>query len=170
MILGGCALFGQGDYYFKTGGDTVYCEFKKVFPTTIKVKTKGQKNLWLTAEEISGFTKDGVSFVSKKILNQKKDPHIFLPDDKADRKYKFNDPNLSMISGNGLAFYELVEFGSVPAYGRSSSVSFYIENDSLGLSKVPQTKLIGGADEIEVISFLLSYLKSNKTVEKNLIQ
>ena len=168
MIFGCCTLSGQGGYYFKNGGDTVYCEFKKVFPTTIKVKTKEQKNLWITAEEISGFTKDGVSFVSKKILNQKKNPNIFLPDDKIDRSYKFSDPNLGMISGNGVTFYQLEEFGGVSAYGRSSSVSLYIENDSLGLSKVPLIKLIGRPNQSDVIKFLRSYLKNNKATESKL--
>jgi len=170
MLFGCCTLFGQDGYYFKTVGDTVYCQFKKVFPGFIKVKTKEQKNLWLTADEIKGFTKDGIPFVSKKILNPKKDPYIFLPNDKMDRQYKFSDPNLAMISGNGITFYELVEFGGVSAhtYGRSSTISLYIENDSLGLSKVPQMKLIGGADQMEVTNVLHNYLKSNKAIEKKL--
>jgi len=41
------------------------------------------------------------------------------------------------------------EFGGVSRYqyGRSTTITFYIENDSLGLTKVPYMKAIGGNTE-----------------------
>jgi hypothetical protein len=160
---------GQDGYYVGKGGDTVFCEFKKVFPRAIKVKTEKEGTKTFSPDDVSAFTKDGVSFKAKKITNQKKNSFIFLPDDKEDRKYLYSDPNLTMISGKGVTFYELEEFGGASRYGRDVTITFYIENDSLGLTKVPYLKAIGGsAEPIDVINALYDYLKSDEATAKKL--
>jgi len=168
LIISRC-LLGQSNYYVGKGGDTVFCEFKKVFPRSIRVKTEKEGTKTLSTDQVSAFTKDGVPFKAKKITNQKKNPFIFLPGDKEDRKYLYSDPNLVMISGKGITFFELEEFGGVSQYGRSITVTFYIENDSLGLTKVPYMKAIGGnTEQIDVINALYGYLSSNEAIEKKL--
>ena len=167
-------LFGQGGYYVTIGGDTVRCEFKKCFPRSIKVKTEQNGTQTLETDEVVSFVKDGVPFVRKKIVNQEKRAYIFLPNDKVDRKYQYSDPNLVMMSGKGITFYELEEFGGVEthggmSYGRSATITFYVENDSLGLTKVPQMQAIGSSvEKIDVIRALSGYLNRDEATAKKL--
>lgn len=170
VLMIGQYVIAQDGYYVGTGGDTVFCEFKRVFPRSIRVKTENEGTKNLSTDEVSAFKKNGILFKAKKILNQKKNAFIFLPDDKTDRKYLYSDPNLVMISAKGVTFYELEEFGGGGGeYGRGSIITFYIENDSLGLTKVPYVKAIGGSTEsIEVINALYNYLKSDEATEKKL--
>lgn len=169
-LIAWCCATGQDGYYVTKEGDTVQCEFKKVLPGMISVKTEKKGTSTFSPEEIRGFTRDGVSFASKKIMNQKKHPFIFLPNDKADRKYLYSDPNLVMISGRGVTFYDLTEFIDNYRYGgRAATTTLYIENDSLGLTQVPHVKAIGGnTEEIDVINALYNYLKVDEAVEKKL--
>jgi hypothetical protein len=168
LLLACCNVFGQNGYYVENSGDTVYCEFKKVFPGGLTVKTDKEGRKLIGAKDIKGFAKDGIVFVSKKIINQRKNAFVLLPGDKKDRKYNYSDPNLSMIFGNGLTFYELVEFSGAGQYGRDVTISLFIENDSLGLTKVPYTAGIGGVDKTKVIELLTPYLKSNEAIAQKL--
>lgn len=170
IILGESA-FAQNGYYIENDGDTVQCEFKKAYPRGIKVKTEKDKNLSLGVDEIKEFVKDGIPFRVKRITNEKREKFasIFFPDDKVDRAYSYSDPNLVMISGKGVTFYELEEFGGVTQYGRSREITLYIENDSLGLIEVPTMRGIGGGPEkIDVINVLYKYLRHDEATEKKL--
>jgi hypothetical protein len=179
LLISFC-LSGQGDYYITKNGDTVQCEFKKVLPHEIKVKNEKDEVISLDADEIKGFANDGIGFASKKIVNQKKKPYIFLPDDATDRKYQYDkefkplrytwvEVNLVMMSGKGVVFYELTELGRITQNGRDVTTTFYIENDSLGLSKVPYLSAIGGsAEQTDVIDALYNYLKIDGVIEKKL--
>jgi hypothetical protein len=75
-----------------------------------------------------------------------------------------------MIAAKGVTFYELTEFVmDTRGYGRSSEITLYIENDSLGLSVVPYIKAFGGNDaKEEVIKVLYEYLKADETFAKRL--
>lgn len=161
--------FGQNGNYIQAGGDTVYCEIKKVFPRSVQVEVNG-KTKTLKADEIAGFTLNGVFFEAKNVKNKKKYNYIFFPDDKMDRKYLYRDPVLNMISAKGVTFYKLTEFVmDTRGYGRSSEITLYIENDSLGLSEIPYLKAFGGNDaKEEVIKVLYEYLKADEAIAKRL--
>jgi len=168
-VIISCCAFGQNGYYFLPNGDTIYCEIKKVFPRVVQVKTEKKRIEKFEANEIKGFTKNGIFFISKKILNQKKNQFIFLPDNKEDGKYLYSDPTLDKISGRGITFYELTEFGGVSQYGRRSTITFYIENDSLGLTKIPYMSAIGSSvEKTDVINALYNYLKNDEATGKKL--
>lgn len=157
------------DYYVGKGGDTVYCEFKRALPRSIKVKVRDGGTKTFSADEVSAFSKNDIVLKAKKINGLKKNTIIFLPVDKKDQKYLYSDANVVIISGKGVTFYELEEFGGVSDMGRDAMLNFYIENDSLGLTYVPYTQAIGGnTKSADVINALYDYLKSDSVVEKKL--
>ena len=173
-------LFGQDEYYITKQGDSVKCEVKKVFPDGIKVETDSKKNVSLDVDEIKGFIKDGIGFVSKRITNREKKKFIFLPGPAVETKYSYDkkfktgawgwvDVDLVITVGKGIRFYELIELGPVDKYGRQIERTFYIENDSLGLRWVPYLSAIGSSEEkIDVINALYDYLRDNEVIEKKL--
>ena len=116
-------LFGQDDYYITRQGDSVKCEIKKVFPDGIKVKTVKKDDVSFEVNEIKGFKKDGIYFVSKEITNRDRNPFIFLPDNAGDIKYNYDKKfkpgqwdwvkaDVAVTSGRGIRIYELIETGT----------------------------------------------------------
>ena len=174
LVLSGlffvCTCVYAQQYYITLNNDTVSCEIKKVFPRGIKIKTKEEGAKTFSSDEIKGFRMNGIPFTAKKVVNAKKDKLIFLPNDKVDRKFLYSDPNLVMISGKGVTFYELTEFGSVSTYGgRSVTVSLFIENDSLGLTKVPyMSAMFSNVEQKDVVNALYDYLKNDDETRKKL--
>ena len=72
-------------------------------------------------------------------------------------------------NGKGVTFYELTEFGGPTRYGRTSTVSFYIESDSLGLNEVPYMSALGSrTSQTDVINVLYGYLKTDEETTKKL--
>lgn len=174
-------VFGQ-HYYIVLNGDTANCEILKEEPYSIKIKSDDSKKDWISAKEMKGYiSSNGVFMESKRIINKnKKDTVILLPQYRTDRKYTYTDSEVSMVTGNGVTFYELRIYekpkvtiylnstGGMPT-GRRSWLETYIENDSVGLSKVNYlTNPDEAQQKLDAINSVYFYLMGNKDIEKKL--
>ncbi|MCO4291826.1 hypothetical protein NF867_02995 [Solitalea sp. MAHUQ-68] len=144
----------------------------KAMPRSVKIGLRGKnKDQVFTAGSIKGYFDDmsSITYISKKVLNADEDDFIFIPKGKViseESTVKFYDGNMKCILNEKVSYLLITTYGGLVSYGgkvsgRSVITELYLENDKVGLKKIPFGFL---GDKLETSKILLEYFRDNRSI------
>lgn len=177
-----CCITNCQHYYVTNQNDTIECFILDEWPKYIRIKQKDSKKDRISPDEMKCYLGTNVIMGSKRIINQSsKDSLILLPLYPVENEIRSKNFEIKIIKGNGLTFYEVktyekfvewwLKHDSRDVYirGRDFKEENFIENDSIGLSKI---KYLTNPDDeqqkLDAINSVYFYLMDNKEIEQKL--